>query len=79
MSVLKGLDASSFTRTVLATARNRLLSETFGQLQLLNSAYREGHISAASDVELAVPPAHSPIIFELVKLIMVIFLEILRI
>jgi hAT family C-terminal dimerisation region len=48
-----------------ATARrNRLLSETFGQFQLLKSAYCEGHISAASKVELAVPRAHSPIILE---------------
>ena len=66
MSVVKDLHASSFTRTVLAraTARNRLLSETFGQLQLLNSSYREGQISAASDVELAAPLAHSSITFE---------------
>ena len=48
-----------------ATARrNRMLSETFGQLQLLKSAYREGHISAASEAELVVPRAHSPIILE---------------
>ena len=43
---------------------NCLLSNTFGQLQLLKSAYREGHISAASKAELVVPHAHSPIIFE---------------
>jgi hypothetical protein len=48
-----------------ATARrSRMLSETFGQLQLLKSAYREGHISAASKSELVVPRAHSPIILE---------------
>ena len=48
-----------------ATARrNRMLSETFRQLQLLKSAYHEGHISAASKVELVVPCAHSPIILE---------------
>ena len=48
-----------------ATARcNRMLSETFGQLQLLKSAYREGHISAASEAELIVPRAHSPIILK---------------
>ena len=47
------------------TARcNCLLSNTFGQLQLLKSAYREGHISAASEAELVVPHPHSPIIFE---------------
>ena len=48
-----------------ATARrNCLPSETFGQLQLLKSAYREGHISAANEAELVAPHAHSPITFE---------------
>jgi hypothetical protein len=44
--------------------RNCLAPETFGALQLLKSAYRQGHISAASQAELAIPRAHSPIIFE---------------
>jgi hypothetical protein len=48
-----------------ATARhNCVLLETFGQLQLLKSAYREGHISAASEADFAVPHTHSPIILE---------------
>jgi hypothetical protein len=48
-----------------ATAhRNCVLLETFRQLQLLKSAYCEGHILAASEAELAVPYAHSPIILE---------------
>ena len=48
-----------------ATARrNCLLPDTFGKLQLLKSAYREGHISAAGEAELAVPRAHSPIILK---------------
>ena len=50
---------------LMATARhNCLLSNTFGQLQLLKSAYCEGHISAASEAELVVRHAHSPIVFE---------------
>ena len=55
-----------FSSSVLmATARhNCLLSNTFGQLQLLKSAYCEGHISAASEAELVVPHAYSPIVFE---------------
>ena len=44
--------------------RNCLAPETFGTLQLLKSAYRQGHILAASQAELAIPRAHSPIIFE---------------
>jgi len=43
---------------------NCLALETFGALQLLKSAYRQGHISAASQAELLIPRAHSPIIFE---------------
>ena len=44
--------------------RNCLALETFGALQLLKSAYCQGHISAASQAELAIPRAHTPIIFE---------------
>jgi hypothetical protein len=44
--------------------RNCLAPETFGALQLLKSAYRQGHISATSQAELAVPRAHSPVVFE---------------
>lgn len=50
---------------ITATARrNALLPETFGALQVLKSAYRQGHISAATQAELAVPRAHSPIVFD---------------
>jgi len=41
--------------------RNCLLPDAFGALQLLKSGYRQGHISAAAQAELAVPRAHSPI------------------
>ena len=56
----------AFSGSVLtATACcNCLLSNTFWQLQLLKSAYHEGHISAASKAELVFPCAHSLIIFE---------------
>ena len=57
----RAFSSSALTATV---RRNCLLSNTFGQLQLLKSAYCEGHISAASEAELVVPSAHSPIIFE---------------
>jgi hypothetical protein len=57
----RAFSSSALTATACC---NRVLSETFGQLQLLKSAYREGHISAASEVKLAVPRAHSPIILE---------------
>jgi hypothetical protein len=57
----RAFSSSALTATA---RRNRMLSETFGQLQLLKSAYREGHISAASEAELVVPRAHSPIILE---------------
>jgi hypothetical protein len=50
---------------ITATARrNCLLPETFGALQLLKSAYRQGHISAVTQAELSAPRAHSPIIIE---------------
>jgi hypothetical protein len=38
-----------------------LSTETFAALQLLKSAYRQGHISATTQAHLAVPRAHSPI------------------
>jgi hypothetical protein len=48
-----------------ATAHcNCLLPDTFGKLQLLKSAYHEGHISTAGEAELAVPHANSPIVLE---------------
>jgi len=53
--------SSSLTATA---CHNHLLSETFGQLQLLKSAYRKGHISAANEAELVAPRARSPITFE---------------
>jgi hypothetical protein len=34
---------------------NCLLPETFEALQLLKSAYRQGHISATTQAELAIP------------------------
>ena len=41
---------------ITGTARhNCLLPETFEALQLLKSAYRQGHISATTQAELAVP------------------------
>jgi hypothetical protein len=43
---------------------NCVLPDTFGKLQLLKSAYRKGHISAAGEAELAVPRANSPIVLE---------------
>jgi len=50
---------------ITATARrNALLPETFGALQVLKSAYRQGHISAITQVELAAPRASSPIVFD---------------
>jgi hypothetical protein len=52
---------SSSALTAIAH-RNCLLLNTFGQLQLLKSAYHEGHISVASEAKLVVPCAHSPII-----------------
>ena len=50
---------------ITATARrNALLPETFGALQVLKSAYRQGHISAVTQAERAAPRAHSPIVFD---------------
>ena len=50
---------------ITATAHcNALLPETFGALQVLKSAYRQGHISTETQAEHAVPCAHSPIIFD---------------
>lgn len=50
---------------ITATARrNALLPETFGALQVLKSAYRQGHISAITQAELAAPRASSPIVFD---------------
>jgi hypothetical protein len=50
---------------ITATARrNALLPETFGALQVLKSAYRQGHMSAVTQAELATPCAHSPIVFD---------------
>ena len=40
---------------------NCLLPDTFGALQLLKSGYRQRHVSAAAQAELAVPRAHSPV------------------
>ena len=57
----RAFSSSALTATA---CRNRLLSETFGQLQLLKSAYRKGHISAANEAELVAPRARSPITFE---------------
>jgi hypothetical protein len=57
----RAFSSSALTATA---RRNCLLPDTFGKLQLLKSAYREGHISAAGEAELAVPRAHSPIILE---------------
>ena len=53
--------SSAFTATA---CHNHLLSETFSQLQLLKSAYHEGHISAANEAELVAFCACSPITFE---------------
>ena len=48
---------------ITATAhRNALLPETFGALQVLKSAYCQGHISAITQAELAVPRASSLIV-----------------
>jgi hypothetical protein len=50
---------------ITATARrNALLPETFGALQVLKSAYRQGHISAMTQAEFAAPRASSPIVFD---------------
>ena len=50
---------------ITATAHhNALLPETFGALQVLKSAYRQGHMSAVTQAELATPRAHSPIVFD---------------
>jgi len=50
---------------ITATARrNCLLPDMVGALQLLKSGYRQGHISAATQAELAVPRPHSPTIVE---------------
>jgi hypothetical protein len=49
---------------ITATAHcNALLPETFGALQVLKSAYHQGHISAMTQAELAAPCASSPIVF----------------
>ena len=50
---------------ITATARrNSLLPETFGALQVLKSAYHQGHVSAATQAELAVPRTSSPIVID---------------
>ena len=50
---------------ITATARrNCLLPETFGALQVLKSAYRQGHVSAVTQAEVAVPCNSSPIIID---------------
>ena len=43
---------------------NTSLLETFGALQVLKSAYHQGHISAVTQADHAVPRAHSPIVFD---------------
>jgi hypothetical protein len=52
--------SSGITATV---HHNALLPETFGALQVLKSAYRQGHISSTTQAELAAPHASSPIVF----------------
>jgi hypothetical protein len=49
---------------ITATAHgNTLLPETFEALQVLKSAYRQGHISAMTQAELTAPHASSLIVF----------------
>ena len=49
---------------ITATAHhNALLPETFGALQVLKSAYHQGHISAITQAELTTPCASSLIVF----------------
>ena len=51
--------------SITATAHcNTLFPETFGALQVLKSAYCQGHISAVTQAECAAPHAHLPIIFD---------------
>ena len=57
----RAFSSSGITAT---TRRNVLLPETFGALQVLKSAYCQGHISAVTQAEHAAPRAHSPIVFD---------------
>ena len=54
----RAFSSSGITAT---TRRNVLLPETFGALQVLKSAYRQGHISAVTQAEHAAP---RPIVFD---------------
>ena len=59
------LECTFYSSSITATARhNALLPETFGALQVLKSAYRQGHISAITQAELAAPRASTPIVFD---------------
>jgi len=50
---------------ITATTRyNCLLLETFGALQVLKSAYHQGHLSAVTQEELAAPHAPSLIVVD---------------
>ena len=62
-STVPSEQAFSCSGIIATTHCNSLLPETFGALQVLKSAYFQGHVSAVTQAELAAPCTSSHIVF----------------